>query len=300
MRDWFECMRAGDFEAAWRINDAFWRTEAPSRVHTLRHFQRIWNGTTLHDRRVLIRCYHGLGDTVQFIRYARLVKAVARETIVWAQPELLELLQYVAGIDRLLPLHDAEVAADYDVDVEVMELPYIFRSTLDTLPCDIPYVQIPRTRRAERNGRPAVGLVWQAGDWVQERSVPTALLAPLFELPHVEWHILQRGAALRELPRDVGVRSGVDDILAFARVLSTLDLLVTVDSFPAHLAGALGVPTWLLLHHTPDWRWLRGRATSPWYPTLRIFQQSAPGGWETLLSDVARELTVAPLRPALS
>jgi hypothetical protein len=289
---WMQCMRQGDFEGAWRISDALLREHAGvSCAHWPRHCQYVWNGTPLAGERVLIRCYHGLGDTVQFIRYAPLVKAIAREVIVWAQPALIPLLRGVAGIDLLLPLHDGRPAIGYDVDVEVMELPHIFRSTLATLPADVPYLRVPpaslpRTRALR------VGLVWCAGDWDDRRSVPVRALAPLLACPGVEFHLLQRGRARHDLPPGPGRRdSGRDSPLEAAAVIRAMDVVITVDSFPAHLAGALGIPTWTLLHSEPDWRWLNERSDSPWYPTMRLFRQPRAGDWAPVIAHVAAKLT---------
>src|ERR671932_14884 len=140
---WMACMRRGAFEAAWAISDAVLRARAGVPCwHWPRHLQYIWDGTPLAGKRVLGRCYHGLGDTIQFIRYAPLIKAIAAEVIVWAQPPLLPLLEMVQGIDQLLPLHDGVPEVEYDVDVEVMELPHIFRTTPETIPLTISYLHV--------------------------------------------------------------------------------------------------------------------------------------------------------------
>lgn len=287
---WMRHMRGGDWEAAWGVSDRVLASHAGEPCwHLPRHEQWVWDGTPLDGRRVLIRCYHGLGDTLQFIRYAPLVKQIAREVAVWAQPALIPLLRTVRGIDRLLPLHDGGVGIDYDVDVEVMELPHAFRSTLRTLPSDVPYLHADPAPLSS-SARLAVGIVWKAGDWDERRNVPYPLLAPLARVPGVELHVLQRGSGLDEREEGFGILSGSDDPLQAARVMRALDLVVTVDSMPAHLAGALGVPVWTLLHAEPDWRWMLGRDDSPWYPTMRLFRQPRPGDWEAVIARVADEL----------
>lgn len=283
-------MRRGEWEAAWRVSDAVLRGRAGSScAHWPRHEQWVWNGEPVRGRRVLVRCYHGLGDTLQFIRYTGRLRAVAREVIVWAQPELLPLLGTARGIDRLLPLHDGSPEAAFDVDVEVMELAHLFRDTPGTLPAEVPYLHADPAPLPS-DGKLAVGLVWKAGDWDDRRSIPPGLLAPLAELPGVTLHILQRGPGLAERPDGLGVVSGSDDVTHTARVMKALDLVISVDSMPAHLAGALGVPVWALLHADPDWRWMQGRDDSPWYPTMRLFRQSRPGDWEGVVARVAGEL----------
>jgi hypothetical protein len=288
--DWFAAVRRGDFAAAWRVSDAVLRAHAGTPCwHRPRHERWVWDGTPVDGKRVLIRCYHGLGDTLQFIRYAPLVRAVASEVTVWAQPALIPLLRTAGGIDRLLPLHDGACGAAYDVDVEVMELAHVFRSTLSDLPCRVPYLHADPAP-LERDGRLAVGLVWRAGDWDERRSIPIHLLQPLAEIPGVALHLLQRGDALAEVPDGFGTLSGSDDVTECARVMRALDLVVTVDSMPAHLAGALGVPVWTLLHADCDWRWMDGREDSPWYPTMRLFRQPHMGDWGPVVARVADEL----------
>ena len=292
MDPWMYHMRRGEFAAAWRISDAVLRARAGApRHHLPRHLQPVWRGEPLHGRRVLVRCYHGLGDTIQFIRYAPLVRAIASEVIVWVQPALLPLLRAggVRGIDRLMPLHDGEPDVAYDVDVEVMELPYVFRTTVPTVPADVPYLHaVPCERPAD--GRLAVGVAWRVGNWAPERSIPYPMLTPLAEVPGVTLHVLQRGAGLAERTGGFGVVSGSDSVLQAARVIQSLDLVISVDSMPAHLAAALGRPTWTLLRAEADWRWMEGRDDSPWYPTMRLFRQARAGEWAPVIERVAAEL----------
>lgn len=284
-------MRRGDFAAAWSISDAVLRERAGTPCwHLPRHEQYVWDGTPLEGRRVLIRCYHGLGDTIQFIRYAPLVGRIAREVIVWAQPELVPLVRGVRGVSRVLRLHDGAPRARYDVDVEIMELPHVFRTTLGTVPGDVPYVHV-RPARLPRDGRLAVGLVWRAGDWDDRRSLPPELMVPLARIPGVAVHVLQRGPALAGWPAGVGSIGGRARVAGLARVIGALDLVISVDSMPAHLAGAMGIPVWTLLHHEADWRWMRDRAHTPWYPSMRLFRQPGPGDWRSVLERVAYELS---------
>lgn len=288
---WKACMRRGAFEAAWAISDAVLRARAGVPCwHWPRHLQYVWDGTPLAGKRVLVRCYHGLGDTIQFIRYAPLIKEIAREVMVWAQPALLPLLQTMRGIDRLLPLHDGTPDVEYDVDVESMELPHIFRTTLATIPAEIPYLHVTPAA-LPRHGRLAVGLVWASGDWDHaRRSIPFSLLAPLAAVPGVALYMLQRGPALANYQHGVGILAGSDDVVEAARIMRALDLVISVDTMPAHLAGALGVPVWTLLDTAADWRWMEGREDSPWYPTMRLFRQERPGVWESVIARVVAEL----------
>ncbi len=287
---WIRAMQRGDFSEAWRIADEVLRARRGTACwHLPRHEQHIWDGQPLDGKRVLVRCYHGLGDTVQFIRYASLLKRVAREVIVWAQPALIPLLATANGIDRLLPLHDGVPAVEYDADIELMELPHYFRTTLATIPRNVPYLH-PRPAPRLENRSLALGLAWKSGDWDERRSIDTRLVTRLAEVPGVTLHVLQQGAARADWPAGVGVLSGSTDSLELATVLTSLDLVVTVDSFPAHLAGALALPTWTLLHHDPDWRWMKEREDSPWYPSMRLWRQDNPGDWRPVIGRVAGEL----------
>jgi hypothetical protein len=287
---WMRHMRAGEWEAAWRVSDRVLagRAGQPS-WHLPRHEQWIWDGTPLDGRHVLVRCYHGLGDTLQFIRYAPLLRAIGADAIFWVQPALIPLLRTMPDAGTLLPLHDGEPGVAYDVDVEIMELAHVFRTTPETVPGPVPYLNVDPAP-LPRDGRLHVGIVWKAGDWDDRRSIPIDLLAPLAGVPSVALDVLQRGSGLAERPAGFGTDAGSDDPLRAARTMRALDLVVTVDSMPAHLAGALGVPVWTLLHADADWRWMEGRDDSPWYPTMRLFRQPAAGDWEAVIARVAAEL----------
>jgi hypothetical protein len=282
-REWLRCARSGDLAAAWQVSDRIRLRDGNIRDWTApRHQQRVWDGSSFQDRRVLIRCYHGLGDTIQFIRYVPCVRAISREVTVWAQPSLLPLLISVAGIDRLLPLHDGAPDCHCDVDVEIMELPYAFRSTLSTIPVVVPYLHIDSMPLS--GDRPRVGIVWRAGDWDQARSISFNEVRRLFDQHRVSWYALQLGRTADEHhPQLRDAPAG--DVASLARTITALDLVITIDSMPAHLAGALGVPVWTLLPQAADWRWMEDRTDSPWYPTMRLFRQRG-GGWTPVMDTV--------------
>ena len=277
-------MRAGRYDEAWALCDGLLRL--PQAPGTPRHFQRVWDGSAPDGRRVLLRSYHGLGDAFQFLRFAPLLRERAAGVDLWVQRELIPLLEGVPGVDRLIPLTSDAPPAGYDLGIEVMELGHLFRATIETLP---PPLRLFGSWRSLAHGGPLrVGLVWRAGDWEPERSIPSPLLARLAGVP-VEWRIFQRGIAREEA--SFGVPAGSPDLLPTAREMLGLDLMVTVDSMAAHLAGSLGVPTWVLLRKEADWRWLEGREDSPWYPSARLFRQSSEGDWRGVLERVASELS---------
>lgn len=287
---WMRHMRAGDFESAWAVSDAVLAARGSRRCWARpRHEQWVWDGRPLTGKRVLVRCYHGLGDTIQFARFLPRLATVAREVIVWAQPPLVPLLDGIRGVARILPLHDGTPDVDHDADVEIMELGHVLRVTSDGVRCDVPYLHAPPAPIVRGPGR-QVGIVWAAGGWDRDRSMTFADVAPLARVEGITWHVLQRGAPRAHVPAGWGVMSGSDDLQQAARVMKALDLVVTVDSMPAHLAGALGVPVWVLLKRHADWRWMDDHADSPWYPTMRLVRQERAGDWAAVVGRVARAL----------
>jgi hypothetical protein len=289
---WMTHMRRGEFGAAWGISDILLRrhlTVPPDPHDVPRHQQVIWDGASLQGKRLLVRCYHGLGDTIQFIRYIPLLKAIAAHVTVWAQPTLIPLLSTACGIDRMIPLHDGIPERDYDVDVEVMELPYVFRTTVETIPARVPYFHVDASPLDDCKMK--VGLVWRGGDWDRRRDVPFDLLTRLTELQEISFYMIQQEAPAFEHHESFKtiLPSGAD-ALTTARLMRALDLVVSIDSMPAHLAGALGVPIWTLLQKDADWRWMSGRDDSPWYPTMRLFRQQQAGDWQQVVAQVKTEL----------
>lgn len=305
--EWNDAMLDGAYDCAWAVSDRIMREREGRSCADLPYHQRwVWNGASLAGRTVLVRCYHGLGDTLQFIRFVPRVAAVARAVIIEGQAALLPLLRSVAGAAALFPLDDA--LPPWEVAIESMELPHALRITLTDLPGPIPYLAPPprtstaRLRRSRSaSNRMRVGIVWAAGDWRRERSIPPELLLRVTRLP-LDFVRLQLGPALRD-PAARGLMSAFvagisDDATAVetAALICELDLVVTVDTMVAHLAGALGRPVWTLLDADADWRWMRRRSDSPWYPTMRLFRQAAPHSWESVIDQLAVALTAAARR----
>jgi hypothetical protein len=293
---WVAAISAGHFAKAWEISDDYLRKRLagngpPDGTNEL---QQIWRGEPLAGKRVLVRCHHGLGDTVQFIRFAEPLRRIARKVTVLAQGELLPLVATASGIDRALPLQRPDPQLTFDADVEVMELPHALRADRHMIRGRFPYLFPPDCgpppRWTSRTGRRRVGIVWRAGAWDENRSLPAALLSPLSEVSEIELFSLQRGPAAEQAARIPAIDLGSDDVAATAATLLRLDLLISVDTFVAHLAGALGVPVWLLLQRHCDWRWMGGRADSVWYPTMRLFRQAEQNNWPPVIAAVAAAL----------
>ncbi len=279
---WVAAMKRGDYRAAWDLSDAVRVANDPATRDNPRlpyHLRWVWDGCPLDGRHVLVRCYHGLGDTLQFARYLPVLGRRVASLTVEAQPELLPLLASIPGIDRLIGFDPANPAKPAECDIEIMELAAALRMEPTLLPP--PYLQITPDAAGFEG---AIGLCWKAGGWDPDRSIPATLLAPLTR---------HRCVTLCPGPSELPVLNPMgcpDTIADTARLLGSLRILVTVDTMVAHLAGALGVPTWLLLKHDSDWRWMTERSDSPWYSSMRLYRQPIPGDWATVMARVAADL----------
>ncbi|MGQ9369626.1 hypothetical protein [Azospirillum sp. ST 5-10] len=311
---WAAHMLLGDFERAWTVSDLVLRRTPRSQLNRPDrpfHLRAVWDGSPFHGRHVLVRCYHGLGDIVQFARYLPPLARRARAVTVQAPEAVHHVLAALPGIGAVVPLPGDAPDPRHDVQVELMELPYAFRTSLGALPGPMPYLSVPAARvrdqeaRLAGRGRLRVGIAWAAGAWDGGvRTLPLNMVSRLIGLPGIDWVCLQRGPALAEGVRrlafcDRGPRT--DDLRDTAATALACDLVVSVDTVVAHLAGAVGAPVWTLLRHEADWRWMVGRDDSPWYPGMRLFRQPNPGNWEAVVEAVAaalRRLRAAPQRTA--
>jgi tetratricopeptide (TPR) repeat protein len=298
-------LRQGELERGWAEYE--WRWQCEEFVLPTFRCPR-WDGSPLAGRTILLSAEQGLGDTMHFIRYAPLVKQRGGTVIAACQKPLVPLLGSCRGIDRLVAF-GADLP-DFDVWAPLMSLPALLGTSLATIPAEVPYL-FARSDLVEHWRRELgpiggfkVGICWQGspgnrGD--RDRSIPLAEFAALARLPGVRLVSLQKGHGTEQLPGvadqfsviDLGSRldeaSGA--FMDTAAVLMSLDLVVTVDTATAHLAGALGVPVWLGLSFVADWRWLLHREDSPWYPTMRLFRQTRRGDWAGVLARMAEELT---------
>jgi tetratricopeptide (TPR) repeat protein len=294
----------GDFERGWPEFDWRWRCHDFPR---LSFPQPRWDGSPLAGRRILLYAEQGLGDTLQFIRYARLVQQRGGQVVVECPPILVQLLGHCLGIDQLVPR--GTTLPPFDVQAPLMSLPGILKTTADAVPAQVPYIHpvgdLVERWRAELSSLHGfkIGIAWQGnpshrGD--RYRSFPLALFEPLARLEGVRLLSLQKGpgveqlGALAERLRIMDLGSRLDDtagpFLDCAAIMTHLDLVISVDSVLAHLAGALGIPVWVPLPFAPDWRWLLEREDTPWYPTMRLFRQKEPGNWEAVFARMAGEL----------
>lgn len=262
-------------------------------------------------RTVLLRAEQGFGDTLQFCRYATLLAGVGATVVIEAPSALVRLLRTVSGVSQVVAM--GEDLPWFDLHCRLMSLPRLFATTLETVPAAIPYLTPDaeaaaswRTRLAHLPNR-RIGLVWAGGQRPdnphaaaidRRRSLPIEALAPLATVERCTFVSLRVGRDAATGGADWLHQPTVEltDFADTAALMAGLDLIIAVDTAAAHLAGALGRPVWLLNRYDTCWRWLRDRADSPWYPTLRQFRQPAPGDWTTVIEQVRRALDQEGLR----
>jgi hypothetical protein len=265
-----------------------------------------WDGSDLAGKRILVWTEQGFGDCFQFARYLPLLAARGGEILFEVQPELERVLRPIAGVGQWLAR--GKRLPKFDCHLPLMSLPHRLGTALASVPAEVPYLSAEPERVAAWQERLAtlpgfrIGLCWQGSVRHQSnhlRSLKLAALAPLAELPGVSALSLQKGAGSEQIePAGLagrltdwtGEMDGEGAFLDSAAIIAGLDLVVTVDTAIAHLAGALGRPVWLLLGAAPDFRWLLTREDSPWYPTMRIFRQQKQGEWGPLVESVRAAL----------
>jgi tetratricopeptide (TPR) repeat protein len=302
----------GDYERGWP--DYEWRWKCKRAFHLPPLAKPRWNGEPLEGKTILLYAEQGLGDTLHFVRYARIVQERGARVILQCQAALIPLLSRCAGIDEIVPWGSPQ--PEYDVYAALLSLPSLVGTTLETIPAEVPYLHADaalvehwRKQLAIVDGF-KVGIAWQGSKthaWDAHRSVPLSEFEPLAQVPGVCLISLQKGPGSEQV-RTVADRFHVADFgdlvdrttgafMDTAAILKGLDLVICVDTAIGHVAGGLGVPVWLALHHTPDWRWLRERADSPWYPSARLFRQPAPGEWAPVFAQIAEQLRETASKP---
>jgi len=270
----------------------------------------LWSGQDLRGKSILLRSEQGVGDVIQFIRYAPYVKALGATVILQLRKNIGALAKSFPGVDLIV--EPQEPLPHFDFYIALMTLPMVFGTDIDTIPARVPYLRpqpdrVARWReRVARDDAFKVGLVW-AGDpghlRDRYRSIPLSLLAPLARVEGVRLYSLQKGQQAQEIGSTPGFASMADvgpdlhDFADTAAVIGELDLVICVDTSVAHLAGALGRPVWILVPTPADWRWLEGREDSPWYPTMRLFRQMRPRAWEEVIGRVEASLAAVSQQP---
>lgn len=295
----------GDFAQGWREYEwRFKRGKWPCNF-LKHHTAPPWDGSPFYAKRLLVFAEQGIGDTLQFIRYLPKVKALGGTVLFETMAPLFELLRGFEGIDELVPQNAAQpsvVACDWCIPL--LSLPQLFNSDLNTIPAPLSYLDSDPAKTRSWNGRIGqdgfrVGIVW-AGRPEHEndhhRSCALEYFMPLTQMEGIRLFGLQKGEAARQvkkLPDGRVVENLGEDFENFADTagaVANLDLVISVDTAVAHLAGAMGKPVWLLLPFAPDWRWLMQREDSPWYPSMRLFRQKSRGDWAEVFQRLALEL----------
>jgi tetratricopeptide (TPR) repeat protein len=299
----------GNYAEGWRNYEGrFARKKGAPR----RFPQPTWRGRPLNGQRILLHAEQGLGDSLQFLRYIPLVKAAGGYVILDIQGSLRRLAEQLPGVDELVSTGDP--LPPFDWQCPLMSLPLAFGTRVETIPATVPYLRVPAAAVEKAAGfawdadlhraRLRVGLCWAGNPTHAKdrfRSMRLAALEPLMSIEGVHFYSLQMGKDAEQLAAfqtgpdsaiaqitDLGPAIG--DMADTAALLAHLDLVITVDTSVAHVAGALARPLWLLLPHTPDWRWLLQREDSPWYPTMRLFRQANTGDWSGVVERVREEL----------
>jgi Flp pilus assembly protein TadD len=280
-----------------------WRTKIGT-THTPQFAHPQWTGGDVSGKTVLLHSEQGLGDTLQFVRYAPLVAARGARVILECQPELACLLKSVQGITTVVS--KGEARQQFDLHCPLMSLPFAFGTRLSTIPKNVPYITVDRSLseqwRDRFNTTPRAlraGLVW-AGQPAhvndRKRSISLSQLAPLNAVNGVQFYSLQKGEAGREAataPAQMSLIDWTEDLNDFADTaafISQLDLVISVDTAVVHLAGAINKPVWVLLPFVPDWRWRLDGEDNPWYPSVRLFRQKSHNDWEHVMHQVVDAL----------
>jgi len=289
----------GEFSEGWKLYA--WRKKNLF-VHDQEKQRPIWTGTEdLSKKTILVHWEQGFGDTIQFCRFLPGLRKMARKVLFAPQKRLMGLLK---GLDRDLEIVDRDdPSLVFDFQIHLLSLPGLMMTSLDEVPCQHPYlfarqekVNFWRERLGSHGLR--IGVCWQGstGEIDAGRSFGVSRFQHLARLPHVRLISLHKGdgeAQLAELPEGMKVESlgdafdsGPDAFVDAAAAMMACDLVITSDTAIAHLAGALGVRTWVALKYVPDWRWFLNRADSPWYPSARLFRQKHVGDWDSVFMEI--------------
>jgi tetratricopeptide (TPR) repeat protein len=295
-------LRSGRLREGWRQYEYRW-LEEPLRSSRACDGVPEWNGQDLRGRTVMLDPEQGTGDSIQFVRYASLLKSSGANVYLRAKSELAYLLRTSNGVDRVFAVE--EPLPVFDFRIPLMSLPRVFGTNLDSIPAEVPYLRADPERKARWSarvrvdGRLNVGLVWAGNPGhVRDRfrSIPLSLLSPLSSIDCVRFVSLQKGTAAEEATKTSFGVSMLDlapelfDFSDTAALIDALDLVIAVDTAVLHLAGALGKPVWALLPAPSDFRWVENRDDSPWYPTMRLFRQTKRDDWNEVVARVATAL----------
>ena len=305
----------GNFQDGWQEYEWRWKNESATRLQSNRNFpQPLWLGEqSLMGKTILLYAEQGLGDTIQFCRYASLVAQLGATVILEVQRPLIKLLQNLEGVSQLVAMGDPLPAFDYQCPL--LSLPLAFKTEIESIPNQVPYIKAApmqvdywKTKLAAHQ-KLKVGLVWNGGFRPNQpelwslnarRNIPLAQIAQI-NIPEINFYSLQKGEpAESELVQSgnqywdpsnfYNFASELEDFSDTAALIANLDLIISVDTSTAHLAAAMGKPVWLLNRFDTCWRWLLDRKDSPWYPTITLYHQEKMGDWKSVLEKVKGDL----------
>jgi tetratricopeptide (TPR) repeat protein len=293
---------SGNLKDGWREFE--WRWKVEGLLFQRKFLQPLWDGSDITGNTILLYAEQGLGDTIQFIRYASLVARRCAAVIVESQKELKLLLQNVEGVNRIMEY--GEPLPEFDVRCPLLNLPSLFDTSLDNIPNRIPYVTAEpvlvnkwRDKIKYDESKFKVGLVWAGNPKYKKdhyRSFSLITFSPLSQLKEITFYSVQKGEGAEQAKSPPGGMKLVDfteelhNFTDTAALIENLDLVISADTAVAHLTGAMGKPIWTLLPFAPDWRWMLTREDSPWYPTMRLFRQHSTGNWRAVIDRVVMEI----------
>ncbi len=299
----FALLLGGDLVEGWKLYE--WRWAADKMKTQKRNFpQPLWLGKeSLAGKTILLHSEQGLGDTIQFCRYAQFVTDLGAQVILEAPKPLVGVLKHLSGVSEVVVEGSPLPAFEYHCPL--LSLPLAFKTTVDSIPCPTPYLRAEPgklaywTSKLGEKRAPRVGLVWSGRpEHTNDRNRSIGLAALLQHLPaRFEYVSLQKEVrdsdrlALESGPHVLHVGNELDDFTNTAALCALMDVIISVDTSVAHLSGALGKPTWVLLPFSPDWRWMLNREDSPWYPSVRLYRQPRVGDWDSVLKNVKVQLT---------
>ncbi len=287
-------LQLGDYTSGWRGYESRWQVKDHDKP---RPDATIPDIAAIAGKRILVTGEQGRGDVIQFVRYAPLLAERGASVYLGVYDDLIPLLSGMPGVARVMGEDEQEPA--YDIVTPLLSLPLAFGTKVETIPAGVPYLRADPDRvvkwklRLGTERGPRVGLTWSSGNPGATRATRLEAMRPLLSCANVSFHALQKELNstdlefLRRGGRVQDHRAALTDYAETAALIEALDLVVTIDTGVAHLAGALGKPVWIMLPYVAEWRWLRHREDSPWYPTARLFRQAAPGDWDGLAARVA-------------
>lgn len=301
---------AGRYQEGWQDY------EFRSKVHKNRKViyewhppERLWHGQPFPGQTLVVYNEQGLGDDIQFCRYLPYLKSLGGTVLFITQRSLLPVMSTLYGVEQVFEMSAAthQALKQHDWFIPLMSLPYIFNTTLDSIPNQTPYLSAPLAYRNKWEallrpyhtspGTKKIGIVFATVNDAKVRSCPFPMWQPLLALPGIQWFSVQKGEASATAaafadshPNFIDLTDHIHDFGDTAALLDELDLLISIDTSVPHLAGALGKPVWLLTPSIAQWRWLLHRCDTPWYPSFRLFRQPAPEDWQPVIDQLQQAL----------